>query len=150
MYKSVEIDFDVFKALTIKRSSASVTENDVLRGLLNLPPLKQNGSEIGNKVGQQSVTENVDLPHGTGKPFIAKGVEFPHGTEFRMKYRAQWFYGKISDGALLVNNKRYTAVSKPACDITGTSINGWICWECKFPGAENWQAINTVRNRRRD
>ena len=33
----IEIDFDVYKALTMKRTSQEVTYNDVLRELLDLP-----------------------------------------------------------------------------------------------------------------
>lgn len=131
--RNIEIDFEVFKALTAKRSSESISENDVLRELLNLPPRKPSVTEMGN---------------GTGKPFITEGVEFPHGTDFRMKYRSQWFTGKVSDGGLVVNGTRYTAVSAPACAITKNARNGWRDWECKFPGESTWQTISSVRHHR--
>ena len=34
--RTIEVDFDVFKALTARRANEAVTENDVLRSLLGL------------------------------------------------------------------------------------------------------------------
>lgn len=36
MYKPIEIDFDVYKELTVRRDSPDMTENDVIRNLLGL------------------------------------------------------------------------------------------------------------------
>jgi hypothetical protein len=130
----IEIDFDVFKALTAMRESEDTTYNDVLRRILELP---QTGSALSS--------EN----HSTGRSFIADGVEFPHGTEFRMRHKGRWFTAKVSDGCLVQNGKGHGSVSKPACEITGTSVNGWKYWECRFPGHTDWQSIDTLRHRAR-
>ena len=51
---TIEVDFDVFKALTMKRSSEEITENDVLRGLLGLPALRKSGSRNGPPADDES------------------------------------------------------------------------------------------------
>lgn len=128
----VEIDFEVFKALTAMRVSESTTYNDVLRRMLNLPDAAPTPTPAGSV---------------TGRSFIAEGVEFPHGTEFRMRHKGRWFTAKVSDGSLVQNGKGYPSVSKPACEITSTSVNGWKYWECRFPGHSDWQSIDTLRHR---
>jgi hypothetical protein len=128
----IDIDFDVFKTLTAMRETEETTYNEVLRRLLELPARKS----------------SVRAPsQASDKSFIADGVEFPHDTEFRMRHRGQFYSAKVSDGCLLYNGKRYTAVSAPACEITATSINGWKYWECRFPGHIEWHGIDTLRHR---
>jgi hypothetical protein len=128
----IEIDFEVFKSLTTMRESENTTYNDVLRRILELPQI-----------------EATPPPKGltSGKSFIAEGVEFPHGTEFRMKHKGQWFTAKVSDGCLVQNGKGFSSVSKPACEVTQTSVNGWKYWECRFPGHADWQSIDSLRHR---
>jgi hypothetical protein len=130
----IDIDFDVFKALTAMRESENATYNDVLRRILELPQIEAASSPKGLT---------------SGKSFIAEGVEFPHGTEFRMRHKGQWFTAKVSDGTLLQNGKGFSSVSKPACEVTHTSVNGWKYWECRFPGHSDWQSIDTLRHRAR-
>ena len=130
----IEIDFDVFKALTAMRDSESVTHNDVLRRILELPEARRTSPSAN---------------HLIGRAFIADGVEFPHGTEFRMRHKGQWFTAKVSDGSFVYDSKGFSSVSKPACEITHTSVNGWKHWECRFPGHTDWQSIDTLRHRTR-
>ncbi len=128
----IDIDFDVFKALTAMRESENTTYNDVLRSVLKLPETRSASSPES---------------HLIGRSFIADGVEFPHGTEFRMQHKGRWFTAKVSDGCFVQNSKGFSSVSKPACEITGTSVNGWKFWECRFPGHADWQSIDTLRHR---
>jgi len=130
----IEIDFEVFKALTAKRDTEEATYNEVLRGLLDLP--------VRRLPDHASSGESR-------KSFIANGVEFPHGTEFQMRYKGRLHAARVSDGYLVCNGKVHTAVSAPACEITQTRINGWKYWECRFPGHTDWQSIDTLRHRAR-
>ncbi len=130
----IEIDFDVFKVLTNKRENEDTTYNDVLRRMLELPQARAASPSEG---------------HIIGRSFIADGVEFPHGTEFRMRHKGRWFTATVSDGSLVQDGKGFGSVSKPACEITGTSVNGWKCWECRFPGHTDWLSIDTLRHRAR-
>ncbi len=128
---SIEIDFDVYKALTTRRSSEEVSYNDVLRNLLGLGPKKS------------SIT-STDTTSGQGD-WITKGVRFPSGTEFRATYKGQTYYGKVEAGALVVENRRYDSPSSAAVAITGNMVNGWIFWECRIPGRSSWQMIKSLR-----
>ena len=129
--ETIEIDFDVFKALTLRRKSEEVSYNDVLRELLGLDPTKRAPTEAG-----QSSDSGV---------WITKGVTFPEGTEFRGTYKGRIFTGKVESGALVVNGERYDSPSSAAVAMTGKSTNGWLFWECRLPGKTSWQIITSFR-----
>ena len=129
--QTIEIDFDVFKEITVRRKNESITPNDVLRELFGLDP----GQGPMPKLAQ------------SGKPWVAKGVLFPHGTEFRSSHKGQMYYARIEDGSLILNGKKFCSPSAAAIEITGNTVNGWVFWECKFPGKPNWQSINTLRGK---
>lgn len=129
---SIEIDFDVFKALTLRRTMEEVTYNDVLRDLLGLSSTKRAPGE----------------PHTsstTGGGWFTKGVTFPEGTEFRATHKGQACSGKVESGELVVNGERYDSPSAAAVAITGRPTNGWIFWECRLPGKTSWQIIKSFR-----
>lgn len=127
---SVEVDFEVFKALTARRTSEEVTENDVIRELLKLPP-------------KPSRPEKGDGP--TPGEWVAKGVRFPAGTQFRGDYKGQTYLARVEGGALLLHGERFDSPSKAAMAITKNNVNGWTFWECRLPGKSSWQPINTLR-----
>ena len=127
--QTIEIDFDVFKEITIRRKTEDITPNDVLRELFGLEK-------------KQGPTPSKAQP---GKPWVVKGVEFLGGTEFRASHKGQMYYGKVEDGSLILNGKKFHSPSAAAVSITGNPVNGWVFWECKFPGEQNWQSINTLR-----
>ncbi len=130
---SIQVDFEVFKELTVRRTSESVTENEVIRGLLEL-----NGSV------QEPVARPEPAESG-GFPWVCKGVSFPHRTEFRATYKGQQYTGHVDNGALVVDGKRFTSPSSAAVSITENAVNGWRFWECLLPGASRWKLIAGLR-----
>lgn len=126
---SIDIDFDVFKELTIRRESEAMTENEVLRELLGLTISKSN---------QQPSSPN-------GIPWVVKGVTFPSGTEFKATHKGRNFEAQVKNGALVLNGKRYKSPSAAAVSITGNPVNGWRFWECKLPNSSSWQLAAKLR-----
>lgn len=128
---TIEVDFDVFKQLTVRRATEEVTYNDVIRELLGLGQTKPSAAK------------------GTTGPspddWVAKGVRFPAGTEFRANYKGQVRTGRVEGGALAVNGQSYDSPSAAAVAITGSAVNGWRFWECRFPGKSSWQLIESLR-----
>ncbi len=127
---AIEVDFDVFKALTMRRASEHVTENDVLRQMLGLSSKKE---------------PTVPAARPEAGDWITKGVRFPAGTEFRAKYKGQTWLGRVEGGALVVNGKRYDTPSAAAVAITENPVNGWTFWECRLPGQAGWKIIKALR-----
>lgn len=130
--RTIDIDFDVFKALTASRQSEEVTYNDVLRDLLRLPPKRP---DAGSGIADNAVNG----------AWVSKGVHFPAGTEFRANYKGVSYLGKVDAGALVVNNKRFDSPSAAAVAITDSPVNGWTFWECRLPGKSSWQMIKSLR-----
>jgi len=130
---TIEVDFDVFKALTARRPAEEVSENDVLRQILGLPT---------RKVGQ---TQPAAPAPGD---WVTKGVRFPAGTEFRATYKGQTYLARVEGGGLMLNGKRFDTPSAAAMSIADSPVNGWTFWEARLPGQAGWKMIKTLRQGR--
>ena len=132
---SLQVDFDVYKAIFALRAHETVTENDVLRELL--------------KLGRRKDPSPEPLLSGTegASPgdWLPKGVRFPVGTEFRASYKGKTYSGRVQSGELFVGGKSYATPSSAAVAITGNAVNGWRFWEAKLPGKSAWQLIESLR-----
>jgi hypothetical protein len=80
-----------------------------------------------------------------GLPWIIDGFAFPKGTQFRGKYKGYFYYGKVAGGALMMNGKEFLSPSAAATAITRNSVDGWLFWDCKPPGASSWINIHTLK-----
>ena len=128
--RTIEVDFDVFKALTMRRASEDVSENDVLRELLGLPPRK--------------AASHAQTSAAPGD-WVTKGVRFPAETEFRATYKGQTWLARVQGGVLVLNGKRFDSPSAAGISITGNPVNGWNFWQCRLPGQASWQIIKALR-----
>ena len=126
---NIYVDFDVFKAITARRATEQVTENDVLRQLFALPSIGEPRADTRHRAGD----------------WVTKGVRFPEGTEVRAKYKGQVHLAQVMDGALFLEGKRYESPSSAAISITGNPVNGWNFWEVKLPGRGDWKLMNAFR-----
>jgi hypothetical protein len=128
---TIDVDFDVFKALTALRPTESTTYNDVLRQLLHLPAQRQ----------QAKTPDSSSVL----KPWIQGGVTFPHGTEFRATYKGSTYGARVENGSLIYDGAAVASPSEAAHKVTGTNVNGWRFWRCKRPGDAQWRPISTLR-----
>lgn len=126
---TIDVDFEVYKALTVRRETEEMTYNDVLRQLLNL--------------GSEKLT--AAAPVSTGS-LIYKGAEFPEGTQFRATYKGQTYLGSIKGGVWVdEKGKLQNSPSEAAYSITGNHVNGWRFWECRRPSDTGWRSIDALR-----
>lgn len=130
---TIEVDFDVFKALTARRPSEDISENDVIRQILGLPTK-------GPSPAQPAAVAPGD--------WVTKGVRFPAGTEFRAAYKGQTYLGRVEGGSLVLSGKRFDTPSAAAMSITDSPVNGWTFWEARLPGQAGWKMIKTLRQGR--
>ena len=132
--RTIEIDFDVHKAIELERTSFSETENDVLRRLL--------------KLGKASIT--TTSAETSGLPWSRKGVTLPHGTSLRMQYNGHQYSGSVENGEWVVEGERFStpsgAASRVAVTKNGnhTSLDGWAYWFVKRPGDTDWVEIRRL------
>ena len=104
--------------------------------------IKPDSSLYGGPVSQPSFSKmnlKGDLP------WIVDGLAFPNGTEFRGKYKGYFYYGKVSSGALMLDKKAFLSPCEAAVTITRSSVDGWLFWDCKPPGAPSWIDIHTLK-----
>ena len=128
---TIDVDFDVFKQLTVRRETEDVTYNDVIRELLGL--------------GKAKINSKSEINTSSPNDWVVKGVRFLSGTEFRATYKGQVRSGQIEGGTLVVNGESYDSPSAAAVAITGSPVNGWRFWECRLPGKSSWQFIESLR-----
>ena len=126
---NIEIDFEVFKELTNRRPTETVTYNDVIRKLLSIPKV----SKSANSVAKGS------------KPWIVSDTSFPVGSEFMADYKGKTYTGMAKDGKLeLDDGSKFTTPSAAAVHITGSNVNGWRFWKCRLPGASHFVLIERL------
>jgi len=128
---TIDVDFEVFKQLTIRRATEQVTYNDVVRELLGLKPAATAVARVVNGVQAED--------------WVAKGVRFPAGTEFRATYKGKVLTACVEGGALVLNGQRYDSPSPAAMSVTNSAVNGWRFWECRLPGKSTWQLMENLR-----
>src|SRR5579862_3284755 len=137
---TIEIDFEVYKALTTRRANESDSYNEVLRRLLGLGQ----GSPVIRRLfgfGQS----RAPVPPGGQNDWFYKGIRFPAGTDFRARYHGQLHHAKVERGALAVNGRRVLSPSDAAREITGNNVNGWRFWQCRLPGETEWRRLDSLR-----
>ncbi|MYB39952.1 DUF4357 domain-containing protein [Candidatus Saccharibacteria bacterium] len=127
MKRTIEIDFDVHKAIETERRGFDDSPNDVLRRLLGL--------------------DEIIYGRKSGLAWSKDGVNLPHGTQIRMLYKKKMYEGSIQNGNWIVGSDIIKSPSAAAGVITGTSVNGWICWEVKRPGDTNFISLYKLRIR---
>ena len=73
----------------------------------------------------------------------------------RMTYNGQVYEGKISDGMWVVGDREFDSPSGAASGIAitkkgkSTRLDGWIYWEVRQPGEDNWVPLDSLRSNER-
>ena len=135
--RTIEIDFDVHKAIETERTSFSETPNDVLRRML----------KINRKKPQ---LKKLSSGPNTGTPWFGKGVELPHGTLLKSEYNGRVHEGEIINGRWFVEGHYFTSPSG-AMGVARTKngakpqLDGWIYWKVKRPEDSYWKSLNNLR-----
>jgi hypothetical protein len=126
----IDIDFEVFKALTALRKRESHTYNDVLRELLKLGPSPN-----------QAVSETA-----SAKGLLLRGGLFlPDGTRLRVTYKGIEYLAEIRNGRWIDQaGTEHASPSSAAQHITRTNVNGWRFWEAKRPSDTDWRKLDAL------
>lgn len=130
------VDIQVLQFLESKRVAPVQTHNDILRGIIGLPPTDDDGED---KTPEQS------------PGWSSKGVELPNGTKLRMSYNGQLHAGVIVQGAWHTEGAIYRSPSGAAAGVarsrrgTQVDLDGWHYWEVQKPGSSNWIRLGKLR-----
>lgn len=129
---AIDVDFEVYKQLTVRRATEDVTYNDVIREMLDLPHAKTSGATAKTTGSSQ-------------EDWVTQGIRFPAGTEFQVTYKGKTYDAVVQNGSLMLDGKQFNSPSAAAISITGGNVNGWRFWKCKLPGTHTWQLIERLR-----
>jgi hypothetical protein len=133
---TIEIDFDVYKALTVRRESESTTYNDVLRRLLNL----------NDQIGQRAELTPQANFEATDGGCTMQGVNFPEGTQFRVVYKGRTYTAQVKNGRWVDEQGHVRkSPSDAASAITRNNVNGWRFWWFKRPDDASWRKLRELQ-----
>lgn len=128
--QQIDIDFEVWKALTAKRRDESHSYNQVLRELLGI------------------ASEGADEPAAMDLVLAGRalgGRFLPNGTQLRAKYKGAWHHAEIKDAQLVdVDGAVYDSASAAARAVTSTNVNGLTFWDVKRPSDSAWRKLMTL------
>lgn len=164
----IEIDFDIFQALTALRASEADSYSDVIRRLLNLGASKDAIEEVGSVDdilhGKSQKPINffqllsrvpptpLTAPRGNflqdllGNGAWFSNVFFPEGTQFRATYKGETYTGEIKNGCWVdQDGSKRTSPSDAAGAISGNNVNGWKFWYAKRPDDDNWVKLDELK-----
>ena len=128
----IEIDFAVYKAITLRRETEETTPNDVLRSVFGLPAAD---SQPAGKVVANSSSGGV----------MAAGRFLPDGTLLKTVYKGQPYFAEIIDGKIVSKGgKSFRSLSAAAFSITSTNVNGLRFWKAKRPTDPDWSTVATI------
>ena len=151
----IEIDFDVFKALTSLRKSETDSYNSVIRRLLKLPtqnaladalsrPQPSHDNALTGRASAMPQYHNVLMSLG-GVWF--DNIHFPEGTRFRATYKGQTYVAEVRNGCWVGNDGIVrTSPSAAASAISNTNVNGWRFWYFKRPGDPDWARMDDLKS----
>lgn len=125
---TIEIDFETFKEITIRRTSEAMTEGEVVRDALGL-----------NKKNPRKFGPNPD------EFWESEGVKFPIGSELEHVFRdGRVVNAKVVSGGLMVDGKVYSGLSPAGVATAGYQLNGWRFWYVRN-NKGRWVTADTLR-----
>ena len=139
----IDVDLEVFKALTAQIETPGQTHNDVLRELLKLDSIVEYEGPQPLE-GLSRVAETFARSQYSGQ-FYSRGLVLPDGTELRARYKGRQYEAKIQGDRWIDNDgTEQSSPSAAATAITGTTVNGWRFWEARRPGETVWRRLDIL------
>lgn len=138
--QQIDIDFEVFKALTMMRRNEAHTYNEVIRDLLGIQ--QSPGRRLTE--GFSSLTDGLSSSNEPGG-FLSRGLFLPNGTMLRATHKGKEYRASISnDGWFDEDGTPRNSPSEAASHITGNNVNGRRFWQAKRPSDTDWRNLDTL------
>ena len=153
---TIEIDWDVFIAVSLYRNDDAQTVNDVLRSVFSeeIEQVREPRQHyrkphllaMKNNV-TASETNNTSLPFVTGKALFADG------TPFRLIYKGKVHKASVRSGALVLegSEESFANFSRAAMKITGGQvISAWDRWDFFDARTGKWKKVREAAKETND
>jgi hypothetical protein len=136
----IEIDFEVFKELTIRRANENVSYNDVLREVLAIDASAAKACPVGSAGTQApSLTPNI------GGGYAFRGGFLPNGSKLKALFKNRIYTAEIIDGKWVGEDGVNHATPTAACThITGTATSYGRFWSVKRPSDIEWVRLSSL------
>ncbi len=120
--QTIEIDSDVFNAISALQLSEKFTLNIVLSKLLCL--IK---------------TESIKFE--SWLPWVTECMAFSHGALFRCRYKGHMPMAKVDNGSLVLKGRRFLSLSEAVYSITRKYVpDTWLFWEYRLSEYTAWKS----------
>lgn len=123
----IDIDLDVFKALTLLLEHENDTMNAVIGRLLKLP------------------AHGPPETPAVMADWFGYGVTLPVGTELRTNYKKQERIGTVRQDGLELDGRLFPSLSAAAIHVTGQNTNGWNFWKVRDSATRTFRPMQTLR-----
>lgn len=123
------------------------TNSDLPNRPVFVRSLKQaNQNDILQKsdVVARTIQSRSNKPAGCSA-WKVEGATFPHGTKLRGKYKGCFYYGRVDNGAFILNGKKFLSPCAAALSITRNAVDGWLFWDFKLPYQSDWVSIHELK-----
>ena len=145
----VEIDFEVYKALTLLRESEDDSYSDVIARLLTLSKVEVADGDLYDKLRPAKDDLFAALWKGPSTPDSGAwigNVHFPNGTRFRATYKGRTYHAQIKDDVWIGEDGIVRrSPSEAASAISDTNVNGWRFWFGIRPSEDEWKRLDEFR-----
>lgn len=122
----IEIELDVYKALTQRMEHEQDALNDIIGRLLDLPAYRVAPANI----------EQAD--------WFGYSVRLAVGTELRTNYKKTERIGIVRKDGLELEGQTFPSLSAAAIYVRGQNTNGWRFWKVR-DAAGKWQLMQSLR-----
>ena len=145
----IVLDWDIHQLIEQERRGFEEAPVAALRRLLGLDK-----PEKADKPAQPQPRQRIRVKAQTHRDeWTDSGIVIPNGTVARFTYRrgTNPIYGEFKDGKLHATGKIYDTLSEAANDLATTRkgkktrLNGWLYWQVKPEGSENWVIMDKLR-----
>jgi hypothetical protein len=137
----IEIDFEVFKALTVRRENENVSYNDVLRGLLGF-------TGVADQASAKSLSEAPTKAFSSSSEvdgYAYRGGFLPNGTKLKALYKNRVYNAEIVGGNWVnEDGSKHATPTSAASHITKTSTDARRFWSAKRPSDNDWYRLNSL------
>ena len=153
---TIEIDWDVFQAITARRPSQAITPNVVLREVFKKDIERLH--RLRPKAGSLARAQGLDprKKQAQKRSLVTKWISFPHGTQLRGSYLGKIYRAEIDDGHIAVKglegNQRFSSLSQAVRAATEGEIknktvhSGWSFWEYLVPDSHIWRKAKKAKD----
>lgn len=118
-----------------------------------LTALLENERDTLDRVIERLIRDASAAPRAAIAPARAagelawKGAVLPNATLLRATFKGKTYFAEVVDGRWFDRESglRRTSPSQAARAITGTAANGWLFWEARLPGSDEWIRLAALR-----